>query len=576
MIKELFSHWRHYRLFGLLCPLIMIIEVAVDIATPLIMAQLIDKGVAAQNVDIILRMGMFIILAGLLGLACGGLGAYLASYAAMGFGADLREDLYRKIQTYTFQNLDRFPTSTLITRITNDVQQTAVGLMSIVRTAIRAPLMLIFALVMAYRQSARLGSVFFYMIPIMVLVIVTVTAVATPRFRRMQESLDEMNGFTQENLRSVREVKGFVREEQQIEHFDAFNRDLYRKATRAIRVVMGAFPLLNCVANVFIAIIFWIGGRMILAGEFEIGRLSAFITYAFQITFSVIFLSFILMNIARANTSGKRIVELFRIVPDMTTAPQPCRELRSASIEFDHVSFRYPNMSDDAVRDLSFRAESGAKIGIIGTTGSGKSSLVQLIPRLYDCSRGSVKIGGTDVREFDPEWLRRHIAFVFQKNLLFSGTVRENMLWGRPDASEEEIWAALESADAASFIRAKEEGLDARVERDGTNFSGGQRQRLCIARALLRQPKILILDDSTSAVDPATEARIRGRLAEHYPDVTQILIAQRIGSIEHCDLILVTDEGKIEAQGKHEELLERSEVYRSIYESQQKGMLAHA
>lgn len=574
MIVKLLRHWRQHRLFAFICPILMMLEVSVDVFTPIIMARLIDEGISAHNTSIINQMVIYIIIFGVIGIICGGLGSYLASYGAMGFSADLREDLYKKIQTYTFQNLDRFPTSTLITRITNDVQQVGIGVMSIIRTAVRAPLMLIFAIVMAHQQSKQLGSIFFMMVPCLVIIICIIMALATPRFKIMQEAIDDMNGFTQENLRSIREVKGFVREEQQLSIFDRFNKALFKKTESALRIVMTGFPVLNATSNIFIAIIFWIGGKLILKGDFEVGKLSAFITYTMQITFSIIFLSFIIMNLSRANTSAKRIVEIFDLVPEMANPSNPIVDMPNSALSFDNVSFKYSNMSDYAIKDINFSLKSGEKLGIIGTTGSGKSSLVQLIPRLYDCQIGSVNVAGKNVKDYDIDFLRKNIAIAFQKNILFTGTVRENLLWGNADASDDELWKALEYSDAKSFIESNPDGLNAKVERGGTNFSGGQRQRLCIARALIRNPKVLILDDSTSAVDTATEKRIRDNISKYYPDITQILIAQRISTVQDCDLILVMDNGKIEAQGSHEYLKENSEVYKSIYESQQKGVLS--
>ncbi len=574
MIVKLLRHWRQHRLFAFICPILMMLEVSVDVFTPIIMARLIDEGISAHNTSIINQMVIYIIIFGVIGIICGGLGSYLASYGAMGFSADLREDLYKKIQTYTFQNLDKFPTSTLITRITNDVQQVGIGVMSIIRTAVRAPLMLIFAIVMAYQQSKQLGSIFFMMVPCLVIIICIIMALATPRFKIMQEAIDDMNGFTQENLRSIREVKGFVREEQQLSVFDRFNKALFKKTESALRIVMTGFPVLNATSNIFIAIIFWIGGKLILKGDFEVGKLSAFITYTIQITFSIIFLSFIIMNLSRANTSAKRIVEIFDLVPEMANPSNPIVDMPNSALSFDNVSFKYSNMSDYAIKDINFNLKSGEKLGIIGTTGSGKSSLVQLIPRLYDCQIGSVNVAGKNVKDYDIDFLRKNIAIAFQKNILFTGTVRENLLWGNADASDDELWKALEYSDAKSFIESNPDGLNAKVERGGTNFSGGQRQRLCIARALIRNPKALILDDSTSAVDTATEKRIRDNISKYYPDITQILIAQRISTVQDCDLILVMDNGKIEAQGSHEYLKDNSEVYKSIYESQQKGVLS--
>lgn len=575
MILKLFEHWRHHKVYAFVCPLLMILEVSVDVMVPIFMARLIDNGIATQNVNVMQRMVLYIVICGIWGIICGAFGSYLASYGSMGFSADLREDLFKKIQTYTFQNLDKFPTSTLITRITNDVQQVGIGVMSIIRMAIRAPLLLIFSLIMAYQQSKQLGTVFFLMVPTLIISISVVMVLATPRFKIMQEAIDDINSFTQENLRSIKDVKGFVREEQQLSIFDKYNKSLFKKTENAMRVVTSAFPILNMVAFIFISIIFWVGGKLILNGNIEIGKLSAFLTYTFQITFSIIMLSFTFMNISRANTSAKRILEIFDVVPELHNPDQAIMEFENSDICFDNVSFKYNNMADYAIKDINFSLKSGQKLGIIGTTGSGKSTLVQLIPRLYDCQLGTVNVSGRPVQSYDINLLRDKIAIAFQKNILFSGTVRENILWGNKNASDEDIWQALELADAKSFIEKNSEGLDAKVESGGSNFSGGQRQRLCIARALIKKPKILILDDSTSAVDTSTEKRIRDNISKHCPDISQILIAQRITTIQDCDLILVLENGVIESQGSHEYLKNNSEVYQSIYESQQKGVLTN-
>ncbi len=552
----------------------MIFEVFCDILVPLYMAQLIDVGLVGRDFELIKSLCLRILLIGLFALICGGLGSYLASFGSMGFAADLRQDLYDKIHSYSFKNLDQMRTSTLITRITNDVQQVAQGLMMIIRGAIRAPLMIIFALIMAYRQSAELGSIFFFMIPAIVLCIGIIMALTIPRFKSAQKALDEVNGVTQENMRAIREVKGFVREDQQISVFGRVNQDLRKKNISAFKILALAFPSLYSIANIFLGIIFWIGGQMILGGSFEIGRLSAFSMYCFQITFSLIFLSFIFMQISRAKVSGERIVEVFDLESDLVEKSAPIQAIQDCSIRFDHVCFRYPAMAADALKDINFEIKDGQTLGIIGTTGSGKSSIIQLIPRLYDVRSGAIHIGSHNVKDYAFQTLRDDIALVFQKNELFTGTIRSNMLWGRADASDEDIIHALKAADAYEFVSKLQEGLDAPVERGGSNFSGGQRQRLCIARALVRQPKILILDDSTSAVDTKTERRILTSLKTLYPHLTTLIIAQRISTVEACDHILVLDEGLIESQGTHDELLQTSNIYRSIYESQKKGAIA--
>ncbi len=552
----------------------MIIEVFLDILVPLYMAQLIDVGIVGRDFHMIKLLCLRILLCGLGALICGGLGSYLASFGSMGFAADLRQDLYDKVNSYSFTNLDQMRTSTLITRITNDVQQVAQGLMMIVRGAIRAPLMIIFALIMAYRQSAKLGSIFFFMIPAIVLCIGIIMALSLPRFKAAQKALDEVNGVTQENLRAIREVKGFVREEQQISVFDKINQNLRQKNIAAFKIIALAFPSLYSISNIFIGVIFWLGGKMVLGGTFEIGRLSAFATYCFQITFSLIFLSFIFMQISRAKVSGERIVEVFDVESDLREKADPVTEISDSTIRFDRVCFRYPFMSADALKEVTFEIKDSQTLGIIGTTGSGKSSIIQLIPRLYDLRTGSIHIGEHNVKDYAFKTLREDVAIVFQKNELFTGTVRSNMLWGRGDASDEDIIHALKAADAYEFVSKLPEGLDAPVERGGSNFSGGQRQRLCIARALVRRPKILILDDSTSAVDTKTEQRILNSLKTLYPHLTTVIIAQRISTVENCDHILVLDEGMIEAQGTHKELLESSNIYQIIYDSQKKGVIA--
>ncbi len=552
-------------------PCLMILEVLGEIMLPKLMSLIVNHGVAEQDFGYILRIGFLMVGVAFLMALSGIGGAYFSAKASICFTSDLRRDLFAKVQQFSFQNIDDFSTGSLVTRLTNDIQQVQMVMMLILRLALRAPGMLIGAFIMAFIMNYQLAMIILVVIPVLGCVIAAILITAYPRFGVMQTKLDRLNSGIQEALVNVRVIKSFVREDFERERFRVANEDLQNNSLRALRIVILTMPVMMLAMNVTTLAVVWYGGNLIIGGRMLVGDLTAFTTYIVQILMSLMMLSMVFLQSSRAMASVKRINEVMRTEIRLTDrdAGQKEKRVTMGKVEFREVSFRYgKEEGDEVLANISFTAKPGQVIGIIGATGSGKSSLVQLIPRLYDVTAGAVLVDDVDVREYSLKNLRDGVGMVLQKNVLFSGTIEENLRWGDEAATEEEIRSFSKAAQADSFVDAFPEGYNTDMSQGGVNVSGGQKQRLCIARALLKQPKILILDDSTSAVDTATEAKIRECFRTTLKNTTKIIIAQRIGSVEEADMILVLDEGRIIGRGRHEELLASCEAYQEIYDSQ--------
>lgn len=573
-MKRLLRHMKKYIFFAILCPILMILEVLADIYIPYLMSRIVDIGIVNQDIEYIVQLGLIMVVAALLAMVFGILSSHFGARAGYGFAAGIRQEVFEKVQSFSFANLNQFSVSSLITRLTNDCNTIGQVAMMSLRMAVRAPFMMLFALIMALRINASLARVFMVAIPVTALVLVVIMVKARPLFRKMQSCVDRVNAVIQENLTGIRVVKSFNRQEFEEKKFKERNDDLRDTALKAISLIILLMPALNLIIYSTIIAVLWFGGMQVTAGTMGSGELISFITYITQILMSLMMMSFFFMQFVRASASVSRIMEVLNTESEIKEVKNPVKELKDGSVIFKNVYFRYPGSKECVLKDINFSIKTGEVLGIIGSTGSSKSTLVQLIPRLYDVTEGAVIVGGYDVRDYELKALRDQVAFVLQKNTLFSGTIRDNMRWGNEKATDEEIIQALKRAQAWEFVSRYEDGLDHWVEQGGSNFSGGQKQRLTIARALLKSPKIIILDDSTSAVDMATDARIQQAFKEELKDVTTIIIAQRISSIQHADWIIVMNEGRIESMGKHEELLEISPVYREIYETQQRGVMA--
>lgn len=554
-------------------PLMMLTEVAGEVMLPKFMSMIINNGVASRNVAYIGKMGTLMVLT-VLFMAVGGiLGAYFSAKASISFTSDMRNDLFRKVQQFSFENIDDYSTGSLVTRLTNDVQQVQNVLMMGLRMALRAPGMFLGALIMAFMMNRQLAVIILIVIPLLLAAILLILKTAFPRFGEMQRRLDRLNSGIQESLTNVRVVKSFVREDHEIEKFSKLNDDLKESSLRALRIVIATMPVMMFAMNVTTLAVVWYGGNIIIAGKMPVGDLTAFTTYIVQILMSLMMLSMVFLQSSRASASMKRINEIFdtEIGLNDDHAKNKDKKVTEGCVEFKNVSFGYGGENgrkDLVLEGISFTAELGQTIGIIGSTGSGKTSLVQLIPRLYDVTGGEVLVDGVNVKEYSLKHLREGVGMVLQKNILFSGTIEENLRWGNEDAPMEDVIRFSESAQADPFVKTFKNGYDTEMGQGGVNVSGGQKQRLCIARALLKHPKILILDDSTSAVDTATEAKIRESLYHDLKDTTKIIIAQRISSVQEADQILVLEDGKIIGHGTHEELLKTCEAYSEIYTTQ--------
>ena len=549
----------------------MLTEVFGEILLPKFMSMIINNGVADRDTGYIIRMGIIMVLTAIV-MAAGGIGgAYFSVKASICFTSDLRDALFAKVQNFSFKNIDQYSTGSLVTRLTNDVQQVQNVTMMGLRLLFRAPGMLIGALIMAFLMNAKLALVILIVIPFLSIAIVTIMVKAFPRFTLMQKKIDKLNSGIQEALTNVRVIKSFVREDYEEEKFQTMNQDLKDSSLNAMKIVIATMPIMMFAMNVTTLAVVWYGGNIIIAGNMQVGDLTAFTTYIVQILMSLMMLSMVLLQSSRAIASVKRISEVLDTEIDLTDENASRKDLKvtEGKVEFKDVAFSYSNEGGEKILEhINFTAEPGKVLGIIGTTGSGKTSLVQLIPRLYDVTEGQVLVDGVDVREYSLKNLRDGVGMVLQKNVLFSGTIDENLRWGNDEASEEEVRSAAGAAQADGFVTSFTKGYDSDLGQGGSNVSGGQKQRLCIARALLKKPKILILDDSTSAVDTATEAKIRESFSTTLKDTTKIIIAQRIGSVESADKIIVLDDGKIIGMGTHEELMKNCEAYQEIYYSQ--------
>ena len=554
----------------LMGPLMMLTEVAGEVALPKLMSLIINNGVAGRDTGYILKTGL-LMAAVVVCMAVGGiLGSYFAAKASINFTTDLRRDVFKKVQQFSFANIDSFSTGSLVTRLTNDIQQVQNVLTMGLKMALRAPGMFVGALFMAFMMNGRLAAILLVVIPILSLAIGLILKTAFPRFEAMQKKLDRLNSGIQESLTNVRVVKSFVREDFEIGKFSGLNQDLRDSGMRALKIVIATMPVMMFAMNVTTLAVVWYGGNLIIGGSMPVGDLTAFTTYIVQILMSLMMLSMVFLQSSRARASLKRITEVLDTVVDLNDDQAARKELRveKGSVEFKDVSFGYGKGGDRVLEHISFKAEPGQTIGIMGESGSGKTSLVQLIPRLYDVTEGAVLVDGVDVRDYSLKNLRNGVGMVLQKNVLFSGTIEENLRWGDEDASREELVKAAVNAQADGFVTAFKNGYHTEIGQGGAGVSGGQKQRLCIARALLKKPKILILDDSTSAVDTATEAAIRESFKNELKDTTRIIIAQRISSVQDADRILVLDDGKIIGSGTHEELLRTCRAYEEIYVTQ--------
>jgi len=565
----------------ILGPIMMIVEVVGEVLLPKLMSLIINNGIATRDVAYITKMGILMLIVVAL-MAFGGImGAYFASKASISFASDLRSDIFAKVQRFSFRNIDDFSTGSLVTRLTNDITQIQGVVMMCLRMALRSPGMFIGALIMAFSINKKLALIILVVIPVLAIAIGTIMKLAFPRFEIMQTKLDALNSGIQETLTNVRVVKSFVREDHEIKKFAVLNKDLKDTSLGAMKIVICNMPVMTLAMNITTMAVVWYGGNLIIGGEMPVGDLTAFISYITQILMSLMMLSMIFLNASRAGVSLKRINEVLDTEVDLNDdhASQKEKKVKAGRVEFRDVSFAYAGehgVGETVLEHVTFTAEPGQTIGIIGSTGSGKTSLVQLIPRLYDVTEGQVLVDGVDVREYSLKNLRNGVGMVLQKNVLFSGSIEENLKWGNEDATPEEVKAAAESAQADGFVSAMTLGYDTALDQGGTNVSGGQKQRLCIARALLKKPKILILDDSTSAVDTATEARIRECFANELKDTTKLIIAQRITSVQEADLILVLDDGKVIGMGTHEELVKTCEAYEEIYTTQMGSQMGSA
>ena len=572
MIKTLAAHIKEYKAASIATPIFMILEVIMETAIPVLMASIIDKGVEAGNMKHIYTVGAMMVVVAALGLLFGVLGGKYGAKASTGFARNLRKAMYENIQTFAFSNIDKFSTAGLVTRLTTDVTNVQNAYQMILRMCMRAPFSLICAMVMAFIINARLASVYLIAVIVLGCALVLIMSRATKYFGMVFEKYDDLNASVQENISAIRVVKAYVREDYEKDKFKKANGNIYNMFVNAEKIITLNAPLMQTTVYTCILFISWMGAKMIVGGSLTTGELMSLLTYCMNILMSLMMLSMVFVMITMSAASARRIAEVLNEKTDICNPQEPVYEVADGSVRFDHVNFAYgKNAAEPVLKDINISINAGETIGIIGGTGSAKSSLVNLISRLYDVNGGAVYVGGRDVREYDIETLRDEVSVVLQKNVLFSGTILDNLRWGNKNATEEECRRACELACADEFIERFPDGYKTYIEQGGSNVSGGQKQRLCIARALLKKPKILILDDSTSAVDTATDARIRSAFAKEIPDTTKIIIAQRISSVEHCDRIIVLDGGVVSGFGNHDELMKSNEIYRDVYESQTGG-----
>ncbi len=572
MIQTLLSNVGEFKKDSILAPLCVSMEVVLEVLVPLMMAHLLDYGIEAGDMNVILRTGGVLVVACMCSLFFGVQSGKYAARASAGFAKNLRRRMFYNVQEFSFSNIDKFSTASLVTRLTTDISNIQNAYQMIIRIAVRAPLMLVFSLFMTFTIHVRLALVFLAVTPLLAVGLYFIMTHAHPVFERVFRTYDRLNNVVQENLRGIRVVKSYVREEHEIEKFGEVSDCIYRDFVKAEQLLAFNAPMMQTAVYTCTLLISWLGARFIAAGSLTTGELTSLLTYTMQILSSLMMLSMIFVMLTMARASAKRAVEIMSETSDLSSPQEAVTQVKDGSIVFNHVNFSYGGEGETlCLRDVNLRIESGQTIGILGGTGSAKTSLVQLIPRLYDATQGSVSVGGVDVSRYDLGALRDQVAMVLQKNVLFSGTIRENLRWGNAEAEDEELIRVCRLACADEFIEKFPDGYDTYIEEGGSNVSGGQKQRLCIARALLKKPKILILDDSTSAVDTRTDAQIRQAFQEEIPDTTKIIIAQRVSSVQEADQILVLDGGRIAAVGRHEELLKTSAIYREVFESQTKG-----
>lgn len=575
MVKKLAHSIREYKKISILTPVFVIFEVLLEIVIPMIMAVMIDKGISQHNADLLAKWGFILIICVLLGIVCGMLSGSFCAKASAGFAQNLRQDMYYKMQGYSFANIDKFSTSSIVTRLTTDVTNVQNAYMMIIRVAVRAPIMLVFSLIASCMISTQLSVVFLVAVPVLGIGLYFIVSRSHPYFEKVFHIYDELNGVVQENLTGIRVVKSFVRESFEVKKFSRVSKRIYETFTTAEGIVAYNMPLMQFAVYGCLLFLCWFGAKIIVLTQgttMTTGELSSLIAYAMNILNCLMMLSQVLVMINMARASSERIIEILEEESSLKNRIAPVYDMPNGEIIFENVGFSYLNDTDkECLSNISLHIPSGSTLGIIGATGSGKTSLVQLIPRLYDVTEGNIFIGGNNVKDYDLFTLRNHVAMVLQKNELFSGTIKENLRWGNEHATDAELIHACKLAQADTFIDTFPNKYDTYIEQGGTNVSGGQKQRLCIARALLKQPKILILDDSTSAVDTKTDAMIRKAFREEIPDTTKIMIAQRISSVQDADYILVLENGKIHGYGTHEELLNNNKIYQEIYQSQTKG-----
>ncbi len=569
MIKTLASYIKEYKWVSLLTPVFMILEVVCEIIIPLLIASIVDEGIEKGNIDHIYKVGAIMLVMAVFGLISGILGGVFAAKASTGFAKNIRKALFENIQRFSFSNIDKFSTAGLITRLTTDVTNVQNAYQMLLRMCFRAPFSMIFAMAAAFLVSPKIASIYLIAVIFLACILAVIIKFAMKYFKSAFKKYDDLNATVQENVNAIRVVKAYVREDYEMSRMEKASDAIYKTLVKAENMVILNSPVMQFTVYSCILLISWLGANMIVAQQLTTGDLMSLLAYCMSILMNLMMISMIFVMFSMSIASAERITEVLKEEPDITNPENPIYEVKDGSIEFKDVEFSYQSGSGEPVlKDIDLSIRSGETIGIIGGTGSAKSSLVNLISRLYDVDKGSLKVGGVDVREYDLETLRNEVSVVLQKNTLFSGTILENLRWGNPDATEEECKAACKLACADEFIEAMPEGYQTYIEQGGSNVSGGQKQRLCIARALLKKPKILILDDSTSAVDTATDAKIRKAFREEIPGTTKLIIAQRISSVESADRIIVMEEGKINGLGTHEELLESNEIYRDVYESQ--------
>ena len=578
MIKRLARCVREYKWPAILSPICMIGEVAMEVLIPLVMAKLYDYGIVMQDMKVVVRQSLLLMICALASLCFGSASAVFAAKAGTGFAKNLRHDMYYHVQEFSFSNIDKFSTASIVTRLTSDVANIQNAFQMMIRMAIRCPVMLVLALISAMRISVKLSLVYCIALPLLMLVLFGLMPLVFKIFDQVFKAYDSLNNVVQENVHGIRVVKSFVREEKEVEKFAGTSGEIYRLFCKAEHILALNSPIMQLCVYTCILFISWFGARMVIASGnlpgagLTTGELSSMLTYTTQILSSLMMLSMVFVMMIMSRAPMRRCAEILTEEPNLTSPENPVKDVKDGSIDFENVSFRYSEKAKlDALQHVNLHIPSGATVGILGATGSSKSTLVQLIPRLYDVTAGSLKVGGVDVRNYDLETLRDNVAMVLQKNTLFTGTIKENLRWGNPQASDEELVRVCRLACADEFIQGFPDGYDTHIEQGGSNVSGGQKQRLCIARALLKKPKILILDDSTSAVDTHTDAMIRKAFREEIPGTTKLIIAQRISSIQDADMIIIMDGGRILESGTHEQLLKTSRIYQDLYNTQQKG-----